>query len=77
MKTVYEVYHTWTDYGRPGGTPLDFDVSEGSELVGQFETREEAERELQKLREKSPGSSSGINGELSTDGYEIKIVEVA
>jgi hypothetical protein len=76
MKTAYDLYLHWVDYGRPGGTQWDYDVFRGSKLVGRFETHELAELEIQKLRAESPDYVSGINGEFMTNSYEIKTIDL-
>ncbi len=78
MKTVYELSCHWTYYGRMGGTPLDYDVTEGTDLVGRFETREAAaaEERRQWSLHVPDGPQSGTSGETLRQ-YEIKAVEVA
>ena len=74
MKTIYEVHHSWTETSRFGGTQLDYDVYEGSEVAGRFETREAAEVLVQQLLEKYPSYREEPDGRSWGNSYEIKEV---
>ncbi|MDB5390480.1 MAG: hypothetical protein JWM11_6126 [Planctomycetaceae bacterium] len=76
MKVVYELINHWVQYGKPGGTPLDFDVFRGSNVIGQFESREAAEREIEQLKIKAEERMLGLGIEEEFDRYEIKKVKV-
>ncbi|MDB5388077.1 MAG: hypothetical protein JWM11_3723 [Planctomycetaceae bacterium] len=76
MKIVYELINHWIQYGRPGGTPFDFDVFRGSDVIGQFESREAAEREIEVLKIKAEKRILSTHIEEEYDEYEIKEVNV-
>jgi hypothetical protein len=73
---VYELLNHWIQYGRPGGTPLDFDVKRGTEVLGRFDSREEAEQELRRVRRKSTERVFGTTVDEEFDEYEIRTVEL-
>ncbi|QEL20909.1 hypothetical protein [Limnoglobus roseus] len=76
MKVTFELYTHWVQYGRPGGTQLDFDVNRGSTFLGRFESREVAELEIRRLEKAAEGRWPGATVDEEFDSYEIKVVQV-
>ncbi|WP_162668226.1 hypothetical protein [Gemmata massiliana] len=75
MKPTYELLCHWQQYGRPGGNPLDFDVTRGTTVLGRFESREAAEAEIRRVRAERQNEPRGAHVDEVFDEYEVREVE--
>lgn len=75
MKIVYEALGHWVQYGRPGGTPLDFDVARGTTCFGRFDSREAAEAEIRRVQRERENEPRGAHVDEVFDEYEVREVQ--